>query len=53
MEEGASVCPSDFFFFYCSYLKVTVTILIYQVWVTAHSTILNFYAYHYFSEVFN
>lgn len=52
MEEGASACPLDFFF-YCSYLKVTVSILIYQVLVTAHSTILNFYAYHYFSKVFN
>lgn len=48
---GASVPPLDFFFY--SYLNVTVSVLIYQVLVTAHSTILNSYAYHYSFGVFN
>ena len=50
-RKGASVYPWDIL--YGSYLKVTVSILIYHILVTAHSTILNFYAYYYFFGVLN
>lgn len=50
-REGASVYPWDIS--YGSYLKVTVSILIYHILVTAPSTILNFYAYYYFFGVLN
>lgn len=46
-REGASFHPLDTFWLFI----LKVSILIYQVLVTTHSIILNFYAYHYFFGV--